>query len=164
MALALVGFLVLIASRPPMVGSTLSEPAAAETVHGLHAPEPPRSLPRVTAKPAGSGSPMMTAPRVVAATSAPEADVWTRLADCESGAWDRDGDPIPGSANWTDQRGGYEGGLHFAPSTWVRAGGARYAPHAYDATPAEQIAVAKAWLARTSPEQWPVCSKKVGLR
>jgi hypothetical protein len=31
------------------------------------------------------------------------------------------------------------------------------------ASPEQQIAVAKAWLAATSPAQWPVCSKKVGL-
>lgn len=98
-----------------------------------------------------------TAPTVsVASVSRPSAGVpdstWDAIARCESGG------------NWQDTRGGYEGGLHFLNSTWLRAGGARFAQHAYDATREQQIQVANEWLARTSWEQWPVCSRKVGAR
>lgn len=92
--------------------------------------------------------------------------VWLRIADCESGDWD-DTYPygvVPGSARWDDRRGGYEGGLHFLNDTWLRAGGGRYTLHAYDATPDQQIEIAQAWLGRTSWNQWPVCSRKVGAR
>lgn len=78
--------------------------------------------------------------------------VWDRIAACESGG------------RWDDTRGGYEGGLHFLNSTWLRAGGGRFAQHAYQATREQQIAVAESWLARTSWAQWPVCSRKVGVR
>lgn len=80
------------------------------------------------------------------------ANVWDRIANCESGG------------RWDDTRGGYEGGLHFAHDTWVRAGGRRFAEHAYQATREQQIEIAVGWLARTSWAQWPVCSRKVGAR
>jgi len=43
-----------------------------------------------------------------------------RLADCESGKWDRLGRPIAGTANWASHTARYEGGVHFAPATWDR--------------------------------------------
>lgn len=89
---------------------------------------------------------------------------WDDMGDCESGDWDRDGHPIPGTARWDDQSAGYEGGLHFLNSTWLRAGGGRFAVHAYDATREQQIEVAQDWLNRTSLAQWPVCSYKIGAR
>lgn len=85
-------------------------------------------------------------------TTAPTDDVWDRLAQCESGG------------RWNLNVGGHEGGLQFLHSTWVRAGGRRYAEHAYQATREQQIDIARTWLARTSWTQWPVCSKKLGLR
>lgn len=45
------------------------------------------------------------------------------------------------SADWF-LNGHHEGGLQFAHSTWVAAGGLRFAPHAYQATPNEQIRAA----------------------
>lgn len=93
-------------------------------------------------------------------------DIWRRVADCESGEWTRKGDPSsarPGSATWNDARGPYEGGLHFLPSTWERAGGHIFALHAYDATPDEQISVAMTWLSRTSVKQWPRCGPAMEL-
>lgn len=44
-------------------------------------------------------------------------------------------------ADWFNN-GHHEGGLQFAYSTWVSAGGPRFAPHAYQATPNEQIRAA----------------------
>lgn len=90
--------------------------------------------------------------------------VWYSLADCESGLRDRHGNIIPGSARWHYSGPGEDGGLQFKPSTWIAAGGRAYGEHAYDATPEEQILVARLWLGRTSTTQWPVCSKIVGLR
>ena len=101
--------------------------------------------------------------QVIATSSGSPLDVWYRLADCESGDWDRDGQPIPGTARWDAQGGGHEGGLQFLPSTWRQAGGNAVAGHAYEATAGEQITVARIWLGRTSVSQWPVCGPKVGL-
>lgn len=109
------------------------------------------------------GVPTTTNATVSAETTTGSDPIWYALADCESGSWNADGQPIPGTANWQAQGGGHEGGLQFAPSTWLLAGGDVFAPHAYQATPDEQIIVAMAWLSKTSPDQWPVCSRKVGL-
>lgn len=95
--------------------------------------------------------------------------VWDRLADCESGDWDRHGAPVPGTARW-DLRPGehiFEGGLQFHPDTWDA-----FAPGVLDAAPAaayeasrtEQIAVAEAVLDAQGWGAWPVCSRKLGLR
>lgn len=81
-----------------------------------------------------------------------DAATWDSLAGCESGG------------RWDDQRGRYEGGLHFLNDTWRRAGGLVYAAHAYLATKAQQITIAASWLRRTSWAQWPECSRKLGLR
>lgn len=87
------------------------------------------------------------------APSAPSGSVWDRLAACESGG------------NWhTNTGNGYSGGLQFTASTWRAAGGTKYAPSAHQASREQQIAVAQAWLARTSWSQWPACSRKLGLR
>lgn len=91
----------------------------------------------------------------VRARTAPKhvgSSIWDAIARCESGG------------NWADTRGGYEGGVHFLHSTWVAAGGRRYAEHAYQATREQQIEIAQSWLERTSWAQWPVCSRKVGAR
>lgn len=98
------------------------------------------------------------------ATTTPVRLVWDRLADCESGEWDRFGHPIPGTARWDDESGPYEGGVHWLNSTWLAAGGGRFARHASDATREEQIEIADSWLARTSWAQWPLCSRKIGAR
>jgi hypothetical protein len=45
------------------------------------------------------------------------------------------------SSDWYNA-GHHEGGLQFAYSTWVSAGGQQFAAHAYEATPNEQIRAA----------------------
>lgn len=100
------------------------------------------------------------------------------LADCESGTWtphtaDHPHGVIPGSRNWADRRGGYEGGLHFAPGTWDAYRLPDMPANAADATPADQVAVAlrtrdgvpgrpdltpQGWAA------WPACSRRIGAR
>lgn len=82
---------------------------------------------------------------------APSGSIWDCIAHYESGG------------NWADTSGGYEGGLQFLHSTWVSAGGRRYAEHAYQATREQQIAIATEWLAQTSWRQWPNTSKMCGL-
>lgn len=89
---------------------------------------------------------------------------WDRLADCESGDWDRNRNPIPGTARWDDNRGGYEGGVHFAPSTWDAHRDADMPEAAYLATREQQIVVAERVLAAQGPGAWPVCSYKAGMR
>lgn len=103
---------------------------------------------------------------------------WGTLADCESGTWtphtaDHPHGVIPGTRHWDDRRGGYEGGLHFAPSTWDAYRPPHMPANAADATPADQITVAirvrdgvpgrrdltpQGWAA------WPSCSTRIGVR
>ena len=78
--------------------------------------------------------------------------VWDAVAACESGG------------NWAINTGnGYQGGLQFSPSTWMSAGGTRYAPRADLASKAEQIATAQRVLASQGPGAWPTCGKRAGL-
>lgn len=78
--------------------------------------------------------------------------VWDRIAQCES------------SGNWSINTGnGYYGGLQFNQSTWVSAGGLKYAPRADLATKAEQIAVANALRGKRGLQPWE-CAGKLGLR
>lgn len=73
---------------------------------------------------------------------------WSGVANCES------------SGDWHDTSGYYEGGLQFSNATWLAYGGGAYAQHAYEATPAQQIAIAERDLADHNGNwhsQWPVC-------
>lgn len=73
-----------------------------------------------------------TAGPAVAVPSAPLRTDWDAIAACES------------SGNWQANTGnGYYGGLQFARSSWIAAGGLKYAPRADLASRAEQIAVAE---------------------
>lgn len=86
------------------------------------------------------------------AAQAARSSVWDRLAQCES------------NGRWNLNVGTFDGGLQFLPSTWLAAGGGKYAPYAWQATREQQIAIAESWLAKTSWAQWPACSRKLGLR
>jgi len=67
---------------------------------------------------------------------------WDRVASCESGG------------NWHINTGnGYYGGLQFTISTWLGAGGGRYASRADLATREQQIEIAST----LSLSNWPVC-------
>lgn len=97
----------------------------------------------------------------------PPRTVWDRLADCESGRWDRRGRPIPGTARWDDgisRRSFYEGGLHFHPQTWERFRDPDMPAHAGAATREQQIRVAERVLDAQGWRAWPVCSRKLRLR
>ncbi len=101
---------------------------------------------------------------------------WLELADCESGSWDANGDPIPGTARWDyGEPGGfthegyelYGGGLNFHPDTWTWAAGelghTDAYPHAYQAPPHVQVEVGEWVRERQTWAAWPVCSRRVGL-
>lgn len=79
--------------------------------------------------------------------------VWLDLAECESNQrWDYNGSS------------GYDGGLQFLPSTWRGVGGTDFAEYAWQATPFEQVTVAKRLLEVQGWGAWPTCSRKLGLR
>lgn len=91
---------------------------------------------------------------------------WIAIADCESG--DGDGRP-PYRPNWRYNVGLYDGGLNFHPQTWSSATrlyghGSRRYRFAWQAPALVQVKVAQRWLRATSWEQWPACSRKVGVR
>ena len=91
--------------------------------------------------PAPSGVPSMDSP------------VWTRLAACEA------------NGNWRNisANGMYYGGLQFHPQTWRSVGG-QGMPH--EASREEQIRRAQILLAKpwaTWGNQWPACSRRLGL-
>ncbi|WP_372696890.1 transglycosylase family protein [Arthrobacter sp. JSM 101049] len=78
---------------------------------------------------------------------------WRALAQCESGG------------NWSINTGnGYYGGLQFSRSSWLGAGGGKYAAYPHQASPAEQVAVAEKLRASGGWGHWPACSSKLGLR
>lgn len=102
----------------------------------------------VTAGGAGLALPLIAA----ASAGAASADVWDKVAACES------------TGNWHINTGnGYFGGLQFTRSTWAAYGGTDYAPRADLATREQQIAIAEKVLEGQGPGAWPVCSGKAGL-
>lgn len=149
--------LLLAACNPPEVDVAQSGPPRTEPTVAAMSAVPAERLVTTTTVPPTTQAPTATTTAVVtAAASAPvpyTSSVWDRLAECESGG------------DWSTNTGnGYSGGLQWHPDTWDRAGGTRYAPYAWQATREQEIAVAEAWLARTSWDQWPDCSKRLGLR
>ena len=81
------------------------------------------------------------------AQAAPDHE-WDVVARCES------------SGNWAINTGnGYQGGLQFAPSTWLGYGGGQFASAANHATREQQIAIAEKVLAGQGRGAWPVCGR-----
>jgi hypothetical protein len=79
--------------------------------------------------------------------------VWGALASCESGQ------------DWSYNGGsGFDGGLQFHPGTWSSYRLPGYPAYAYQASAAQQIAVAERVLADQGWLAWPACSLKLGLR
>lgn len=83
------------------------------------------------------------------------ADRWDQLAQCETGG------------NWAANTGnGFGGGLQFmhqrSYSTWLSFGGGDYAPHPWEASREQQIAIAEKVLASSGWRAWPGCSRKYG--
>ncbi|MFF8288646.1 transglycosylase family protein [Streptomyces sp. NPDC016309] len=73
---------------------------------------------------------------------------WDAIAQCES------------SGNWRANTGnGHYGGLQFKQSSWVAAGGLKYAPRADLATKREQIATARRLAAMQGMGAW-ACARR----
>jgi len=73
---------------------------------------------------------------------------WQSVAHCET------------QGNWSAHEGNrYQGGLGITPYNWIKFGGLFFAPHSYEATPVEQIFVAKKIQhGLPVPDQWGGCS------
>ncbi len=98
------------------------------------APSPRPSTPSASKPPSGGSG---------GAINLARAGMWDGIAACESGN------------NWSINTGnGYYGGLQFAASTWLGAGGGDFAPRADLASRAEQITVANRLYASSGTSQW----------
>jgi LysM repeat protein len=83
-------------------------------------------------------------------TTATDAGVWDRLAQCES------------NGDWSANTGnGFYGGLQFEQASWEWVGGSGM-PH--EASKEEQINRAEILLERQGWDAWPACSDQLGLR
>ncbi|MFN2347173.1 MAG: transglycosylase family protein [Dermatophilaceae bacterium] len=102
---------------------------------------------------------------------------WATLAECESGNWINGGASFErGSARWNWAKPGtsmpswgtaiHHGGLQHHPGTWNAFKGLAGVDvdFAYNATPQQQVAVAREVQKAQGWRAWPVCSQKVGLR
>lgn len=75
--------------------------------------------------------------------------MWHRLAMCESGGRN------------VNTGNGFSGYFQFSGSTWRSLG---YAGDAYQSDYSTQLQAAQRLQARSGWGQWPVCSRKLGLR
>lgn len=100
----------------------------------------------------GTAAPAL--PPAPAGVPALDDPVWDRLAGCES------------NHNWQaiSRNGMYYGGLQFHPQTWRMVGGSGMPHHASrtEQIRRAQILLAKPWA--TWGNQWPACSRMLGLR
>ena len=102
---------------------------------------------RVTTAPVTRILAVGTKARPAETGTAPNAAMWDRIAECESGG------------NWSINTGnGYYGGLQFDSGTWLGAGGGDYASRADLATRLEQIAVANRVYADRGLSPWGCAS------
>lgn len=77
-------------------------------------------------------------------------DIWTRLAECESG----------GNPRAVSPTGKYRGLLQFSIQTWRSVG---MTGDPIDHTPAEQLAAGRRLQARSGFGQWRACARRLGL-
>jgi hypothetical protein len=105
---------------------------------------------KITKRVLGAGAAVALSAGIGLATATPaHADVWDRVAQCES------------SGNWNISTGnGFYGGLQFTQSTWNAYGGSG---NPANASVSEQKAVARKVLAGQGPGAWPVCGPRAGL-
>ena len=107
---------------------------------------------KVTREPVSQKITVGTKKRPAKVNNANVGGAWQALAECESGG------------NWSINTGNcYSGGLQFSASSWLGAGGGKYAPYAYMATPSEQIATAEVLRGNGGWGHWPACASKLGL-
>lgn len=156
--------------RGPLTEEALSGFATAAEVGEV-------TLPDLTADGAPEAPPPPE-PAPTQASSGSESGIashWLALADCESGEWDANANPIPGSRRWDYGAPGafsrpsypFHGGLNFEGSTWTWVApmvGLGHIDRAYQATPQEQVRVAEKTQELQGWRAWPTCSRKIGLR
>jgi LysM repeat protein len=124
---------------------TGAESAPAEAPPAEPAPEPePEPAPEPEAETATEPEPEPEQ------TTATDAGVWDRLAQCES------------NGDWSINTGnGFYGGLQFTLESWEAVGGSGY-PH--EASRDEQIQRAEQLQAIQGWDAWPACADQLGLR
>ncbi|HXD29016.1 MAG TPA: transglycosylase family protein [Arthrobacter sp.] len=131
-------------SRELVDSKVTTKPVDAEVAVGTKKPETKTPEKKEPAKAATGGT---------TASAGGVSSTWRALAKCESGG------------NWAINTGnGYYGGLQFSQSSWLGAGGGKYAAYPNQASPAEQVAVAEKLRASGGWGHWPACSSKLGLR
>lgn len=128
-----------------VVKGTKERPAVVTPAPAASAPA--ASAPAAASTTTGSSETAASAAPTVAAAG----DVWSKLAQCESG-----GNPSIVSSN-----GLYHGLYQFSVGTWQSLGGTGLPSQA---SAAEQTRLAQALQARSGWGQWPHCSAKLGLR
>lgn len=64
------------------------------------------------------------------------------------------GSELESTVDWHIVDNGYGGGFQFVPSTWLAAGGGRYAREPQDATPEQQTIIFNSYEKR-DPGAWP---------
>ena len=107
---------------------------------------PSKSFTRRAVATAAIAGAAIAVPVMMAGSASADSVYWTAIANCES------------SGNWDANTGnGFYGGLQFTESTWLAYGGGSYAEYPYDASEADQIAVAENVLAGQGIGAWPVC-------
>lgn len=118
----------------------------------------PADNPEIVAKAqsfSGSVSPIIPSEKILVEIENP--DIWTVLADCETG----DGQVGPPFYVTWGSKGEFEGAFQFLNSTWKSLQASEGYEHAYDAPPAVQIKAAQELLARGGWPQWPSCSQRM---
>ena len=136
-------------SRELVSDTTTTAPVTKVLVQGTK--ERPKVVPKAVVPKVAAPSATAPAGAEPAAPAVVTGDVWSRLAQCESG----------GRANVVSSNGLYHGLYQFSVSTWQGLGGVGLPSQA---TPAEQTRLAQALQARSGWGQWPHCSSKLGLR
>lgn len=146
-------------SRKPVSDKVTREPVEEIIGIGTREEEPePEPAPEEEAPEVEAAAEAAAPVEIETPAHAPEAVVsggaaWDALAECESGG------------NWSINTGnGYYGGLQFSQSSWLGAGGGKYAPLPHQASRAEQIATAEVLKQNGGWGHWPSCSSKLGLR
>lgn len=83
------------------------------------------------------------------------------------GSWYRDAMCVHGlEGSWisiSDTVPAYYGGMQYSVSTWLDAGGGRFAPRADLATPAEQLEITYQRTQRYGWGEWPNTARECGL-
>ncbi len=98
---------------------------------------------RSATRTAATTTPAVTPPSSGTAIDLSRADMWDRIAKCESGG------------NWAINTGnGYYGGLQFSLATWRGVKGTDFAAYPHQASRAEQITVANRLYAQRGLQPW----------